>query len=276
MAAGSESKIAFALSFGSMPRHDVTKPICLEVQNWNFWYGDTQALFDINLKVYRQEVTVLLGPSGCGKTTLLCSLNRTAEILPHVRFKGRVLLDGEDIYAPSIDPPLLRRRFGWVAQKPDPFPYSVFENVAYGAKLHGLPDTPAELEAYVQTCLERANLWDEVKDDLSMPGTALSVGQQQRLCVARALSTRPDVLLMDEPASALDPTATAKLEALIEEVREELPVILITHNLQQAARLAQRVAYFHLGRLVEDGDAIDVLTHPRHPLVADYVRGRLG
>ena len=191
-------------------------------------------------------------------------------------FEGRILLDGGDIHAPDIDPPLLRRRFGWVAQKPDPFPWSVYDNVAYGPRIHGLVSSRAETDLLVRDRLERAGLWDELKDRLREPGTDLSGGQQQRLCIARAIATDPEVILMDEPASALDPMATAKLEDLIDQLRERFTIVIITHNMQQAARVAQRVAFFHLGRLIEVGDAAEFFVRPRERLTQDYVTGRMG
>jgi phosphate transport system ATP-binding protein len=187
-----------------------------------------------------------------------------------------VLLDGEDIHAPDLDPPMVRRRFGWVAQRPNPFPWSVYFNVAYGARLHGLVFTHAETDALVEEALRGAGLWDEIKDRLREPATNLSGGEQQRLCVARAIATKPDVLLMDEPASALDPISTAKLEDLLDHLRARYTMVIITHNMQQAARIAQRVAVFHLGSLVEEGDAADIFLRPRHPVTSAYVTGRLG
>jgi len=271
-----EQIIDFKLQLGRKPNHDRGHAIKIEIEAVDFWYGDKQALQDINLRLYENEVTAFIGPSGCGKTTLLRCLNRTNDIVPGVRLQGRILLDGKDIQASDIDPPLLRRRFGWVAQKPNPFPWSIHYNVAYGARIHGLVKSRAETDALVHDSLVRVGLWDEVKDRLGEPGTDLSGGQQQRLCVARAIATRPEVILMDEPASALDPVSTAKLEDLIDQLREEFTIVIITHNMQQAARVAQRVGFFHLGKLIEQGDADEIFVRPREPMTRDYITGRMG
>ena len=270
--------VDFGVHLGFQPRHDPRKAIKIEVKNLSFWYGEKLALDHISLRIYASEVTALIGPSGSGKTTLLRCLNRSNDpgIVPNARMEGSVLLDGQDIYAPDLDPPMVRRRFGWVAQSPNPFPWSIYANVAYGARIHGLVFTRAETEALVEETLRRVDLWDEVKDRLNEPGTVLSGGQQQRLCVARAIATKPDVILMDEPASALDPIATAKLEGLIDHLRERYTIVVITHNMQQAARIAQRVAVLHLGQLVEEGDASEVFLRPRHPITEAYVTGRVG
>jgi phosphate transport system ATP-binding protein len=268
--------IDFAVHLGPLPKHSRQNGVKIDVHNVNFWYDEKQALKDVSLTLYRNEVTALIGPSGCGKTTLLRCLNRSNDIIPGARQEGKILLDGEDINDPAIDPPLLRRRFGWVAQRPNPFPWSVYSNVAYGPTIHGLVATRQETDALVETCLKKVGLWDEVKDRLREPGTDLSGGQQQRLCVARAIATSPEVILMDEPASALDPTATAILENLIDDLRAHYTVVIITHNMQQAARVSQRVAYFHLGRLIEAGDAQEIFVNPKQPLTQDYVTGRFG
>ncbi len=268
--------VDFNVHLGSRPKHDGRNGAKVAIENVNFWYGAMQALRDINLKIYEHEVTAFIGPSGCGKTTLLRCLNRSNDFIPGTRLEGRILLDGHDIHDPDIDPPLLRRRFGWVAQKPNPFPWSIYSNVAYGPKIHGLVGTRAERDECVERNLRRVGLWDEVKDRLDELGADLSGGQQQRLCVARAIATDPEVILMDEPASALDPTATAKLEDLIDELRDEFTVIIITHNMQQAARVAQRVAFFHLGRLVEQGDTEKIFIAPSDPLTQRYITGRFG
>jgi len=231
---------------------------------------------DIDLNIYENEITALIGPSGCGKTTLLRCLNRMNDIVPEARVEGEVLLDGEDVYAPGTDPVVLRQRFGWVAQKPNPFPWSVYENVAYGVRIHGLTNTRQELDELVKLSLQRAGLWDEVSDRLREPGTDLSGGQQQRLCLARAIATSPEVILMDEPASALDPLATAKLEELIEDLRKDYTVVIITHNLQQAARVSQRAAFFHLGRLIEVNDTEEMFMRPANQMTQDYITGRFG
>jgi len=264
------------IHLGARPQHNLINDKKLSVENVSFWYGPKKALDDVNLKIYTHEVTAFIGPSGCGKTTLLRCLNRSNDIVPGARLEGRILLDGGDINDPGIDPPLLRRRFGWVAQKPNPFPWSVHYNVAYGPRIHGLTSSRAELDALVETCLRRVGLWDEVKDRLQESGSALSGGQQQRLCVARAIATSPEVILMDEPASALDPGSTAKLEELIDELRNEYTLIIITHNMQQAARVSQRVAYFHMGRLVESGDTTTIFLSPSDPLTQRYITGRFG
>jgi phosphate transport system ATP-binding protein len=264
------------LHLGSRPRHDQGNGAKVAIEGVSFWYGSTQALSDINLKIYEHEVTAFIGPSGCGKTTLLRCLNRSNDVIPETRLEGRILLDGKDIHDPEIDPPLLRRRFGWVAQKPNPFPWSIYSNVVYGPKIHGLVRTRGERDELVERTLRRVGLWDEVKDRLGESGADLSGGQQQRLCVARAIATDPEVILMDEPASALDPTATAKLENLIDELRDEFTVVIITHNMQQAARVAQRVAFFHLGRLVEQGDTETIFVAPAERLTQRYVTGRFG
>jgi phosphate transport system ATP-binding protein len=263
------------LSFGDGHHHD-SSPKKLSVRSVDAWFGDKQALFDVSLEVYDREVTAVIGPSGCGKTTLLKCLNRINDTVPGFRMSGDILLDGASIFAPGIELAHLRRRFGWVAQMPNPFPWSIRENVAYGARIHGLVDGRAETDAFVERCLRQANLWNEVKDILHEPGTSLSGGQQQRLCIARALSTEPDVILMDEPCSALDPTATAHVEALIDEMRKRYAIVIITHNMQQAARVSQRAAFFHLGKLVEVGDTEDVFVRPRTRLCSDYVTGRFG
>jgi phosphate transport system ATP-binding protein len=272
----SEQIIDFKLQLGKRPNHDASHAKKIAIEAVDFWYGDKQALYDVNLTLYENEVTAFIGPSGCGKTTLLRCINRTNDIVLGARLKGRILLDGKDIHASDIDPPLLRRRFGWVAQKPNPFPWSIHYNVAYGAKIHGLVRSRAETDAIVHDSLIRAGLWDEVKDRLHEPGTDLSGGQQQRLCVARAIATQPEVILMDEPASALDPVSTAKLEELIDELREEFTIVIITHNMQQAARVAQRVAFFHLGKLIEQGDANEIFVRPKQQLTQDYITGRMG
>jgi phosphate transport system ATP-binding protein len=271
-----EQLVNFKLQLGKTPNHDVGHPAKIDIEAVDFWYGDKQALQDVSLTLYENEVTAFIGPSGCGKTTLLRCLNRTNDIVSGARLKGRILLDGEDIHAADIDPPLLRRRFGWVAQKPNPFPWSIYYNVAYGAKIHGLIRTRAETDALVHDSLVRAGLWDEVKDRLHEPGTDLSGGQQQRLCVARAIATQPEIILMDEPASALDPVSTAKLEDLIDQLREQFTIVIITHNMQQAARVAQRVAFFHLGKVIEQGDADEIFVRPKQHLMQDYITGRMG
>ncbi|MEL6766066.1 MAG: phosphate ABC transporter ATP-binding protein [Pseudomonadota bacterium] len=257
-----------------MPRSS-NRPPLLSVRGLDFWYGETKALHSVELDIYPGEVIAFMGPSGCGKTTLLKLFNRMQDETPGARHEGRITLDGEDIHGSEIDPPLLRRRFGWVAQKPNPFADSVWENVAYGARLHGLYEGAA-LDAHVRRCLERAHLWDEVKDRLGDSGLDLSGGQQQRLCIARALSTDPEVLLMDEPCSSIDPIATAGIEALIREIGETLSVVIITHNLFQARRIADRVAFFKLGRLLEVGPTARVFDAPQHAETKAYLAGAFG
>lgn len=271
-----ESLVDFKVHLGPEPWHDRAHDVMIDVRGVSFWYGAKKALDNVDLQIYRREVTAFIGPSGCGKSTLLKCLNRTHDITPGVRMEGTILVDGLDINDPEIDPPMLRRRFGWVAQKPNPFPWSVYTNVAYGARLHGLVDGRAATDELVERCLTRVGLWDELKDRLGEPGTDLSGGQQQRLCIARAIALQPDVLLMDEPASALDPGSTARLENLIDELRASYTIVIITHNMQQAARIAQRVAVFHLGRLVEYGDASEIFIHPRHAITEAYITGRFG
>lgn len=268
--------VDFQIHLGAHPRHGRANGLKIDIRYVDFWYGAKQALTDVNLKIFEKEVTAFIGPSGCGKTTLLRCLNRTNGIVPGARLEGQILLNGEDIYGPDVDPPVLRRKFGWVAQKPNPFPWSVYKNVSYGAKIHGLVSRRAEMDALVEDSLRRVGLWDEVKDRLDEPGTDLSGGQQQRLCVARAIATNPEVILMDEPASALDPIATAKLEDLIDQLRGHYTIVIITHNMQQAARVSQRVAVFHLGRLVEEGDATEIFITPKHDITQAYITGRFG
>ncbi|MCF4165333.1 ATP-binding cassette domain-containing protein [Zavarzinia compransoris] len=261
--------------FGDAHHHDGL-PVKLSVRDVDAWYGDKQALYGITLDIHDRETTAFIGPSGCGKSTLLRSFNRINETIPGFRLTGEIDLDGKTIFDPEIEIDRFRARFGWVAQAPNPFPWSIHENVAYGARIHGLVFGHAETEAHVERCLKRANLWDEVKDILHDPGTSLSGGQQQRLCIARALSTEPDVILMDEPCSALDPIATAHVEELMEDLRKHVAIVIITHNLQQAARVAQRTAYFHLGELIEVGDTEDIFIRPKTELCAAYVTGRFG
>jgi phosphate transport system ATP-binding protein len=242
----------------------------------NLWYGEKQALFDVNLEMFDQSVTALIGPSGCGKSTFLRCLDRMNDVIDGVRITGDIRLDDEDIYAPRVDPVQLRARVGMVFQKPNPFPKSIFENVAYGPRIHGLCRSKAEFEEIVERSLTRAGLWEEVKDRLQEPGTGLSGGQQQRLCIARAISVNPEVLLMDEPCSALDPIATAKIETLMDDLRKNLCIVIVTHSMQQAARVSQRTAFFHLGKLVEVDDTTTIFTNPTDQRTQDYVTGRFG
>ena len=241
----------------------------------DFFYGKTQALFDVSLAVPEKSVTALIGPSGCGKSTFLRCLNRMNDLIPDTRVEGEVLLDGEDIYSSGMDVVALRRRIGLVFQKSNPFPKSIFENVAYGIRINGI-GRRSELPERVEHALQRAALWGEVKDRLRSPALALSGGQQQRLCIARALAVEPEVLLMDEPASALDPIATQKIEELIWQLKANYTIVIVTHNMQQAARVSERTAFFMLGRLVEYDRTDKIFTAPREKLTEDYVTGRFG
>ena len=240
------------------------------------FYGAKQALKDIDLDIYQNQVTALIGPSGCGKSTYLRCLNRMNDLIVGCRVTGRILLDGEDIYSSDLDPVHLRARVGMVFQKPNPFPKSIFENVAYGPRIHGLAKDKDELAKIVQTSLERAGLWREVHDRLQQPGTGLSGGQQQRLCIARAIAVHPEVILMDEPCSALDPIATARIEELIDELRQNYTIVIVTHSMQQAARVSQRTGFFHLGILVETGATEQIFTNPNDKRTQDYITGRFG
>ena len=240
------------------------------------FYGDKQALFGIDMDIRRNEVTALIGPSGCGKSTFIRCLNRMNDVIEGCKVSGNIALDGVDIHDPDLDVVHLRARVGMVFQKPNAFPKSVFENVAYGPRIHGLAGDRDELKEIVLTSLERAGLINEVADRLDQPGTGLSGGQQQRLCIARAIAVQPDVILMDEPCSALDPIATAKIEELIDELRANYTIVIVTHNMQQAARVSQRTAFFHLGRLLEFGDTDQIFTNPTVERTRDYITGRFG
>ncbi|MES2334993.1 MAG: phosphate ABC transporter ATP-binding protein PstB [Pseudomonadota bacterium] len=239
-------------------------------------YGTNHALKDVDVDILDRAVTAFIGPSGCGKSTFLRCLNRMNDTVASARVDGRILLDGEDIYAPRVDPVQLRARVGMVFQKPNPFPKSIYDNVAYGPRIHGLARSKAELDQMVESSLRKAALWNEVKDRLDAPGTGLSGGQQQRLCIARAVATGPEVLLMDEPCSALDPIATAQVEELIDELRASFSVVIVTHSMQQAARVSQKTAFFHLGYLVEYGDTPAIFTNPKDPRTEAYITGRIG
>ncbi len=239
-------------------------------------YGEKQALFDVSIDIPERGVTAFIGPSGCGKSTFLRCFNRMNDTIDIARVTGKIELDGRDIYEPSLDVVELRARVGMVFQKPNPFPKSIFENVAYGPRIHGIARSKADLEEVVMRSLQRAGLVDEVKDRLSEPGTGLSGGQQQRLCIARAIAVNPEVILMDEPCSALDPIATARIEELIDELRENYTIVMVTHSMQQAARVSQRTAMFHLGYLVEEGPTDMMFTNPRERRTQDYITGRFG
>jgi phosphate transport system ATP-binding protein len=240
------------------------------------FYGAKQALFDVDLEIEENRVTSLIGPSGCGKSTFLRSLNRMNDTIENCRVSGGISLDGEDIYARDIDVVELRARVGMVFQKPNPFPKSIYENVAYGPRIHGLARSKADMDEIVTSSIRKAGLWEEVKDRLLEPGTGLSGGQQQRLCIARAIATKPEVLLMDEPCSALDPIATAIIEELIDELRENFTIVIVTHSMQQAARVSQKTAFFHLGKLIEEGATGDIFTNPKNKQTQDYITGRIG
>ncbi len=243
------------------------------IEGLNFWYGEQQVLFDINLKIKEKKVTAIIGPSGCGKSTLLRTLNRMHELVPGARAEGKVLLEGEDIF--QMDATELRRRVGMVFQKPNPFPMSIFDNVAFGLRVNGVKNR-AELEERVERALRDAALWDEVKDKLKKSALELSGGQQQRLCIARALAVEPEVLLFDEPTSALDPIATAKIEELIRELAEKVTVVIVTHNMQQAARVSHYTAFLYMGKLIEFGPTDRLFTVPKEKLTEEYITGKFG
>ena len=250
-----------------------TKFTCRDVK---VHYGNVEALHGIDMSIRDRGVTALIGPSGCGKSSFLRVFNRMNDTIPGCRVSGDIRMDGEDIYAPGLDPVLLRARVGMVFQKPNPFPKSIYDNVAYGPRIHGLATNRAELDGIVEKSLRRAGLWDEVKDRLKDSGTGLSGGQQQRLVIARAIAVSPEVILMDEPASALDPIATAKLEELIEELKEKYCIVIVTHSMAQAARISQKTAFFHMGNLVEYDDTQNIFTNPQDPRTQDYITGRTG
>ncbi len=248
----------------------------MTARNVNVHYGEKHAIKDVNIDVRADEVTAFIGPSGCGKSTFLRCLNRMNDTVASARVTGEIALDGENIYDKSMDVVQLRARVGMVFQKPNPFPKSIYENVAYGPRLHGLASNRADMDQVVENSLRRAGLWEEVKDRLQDPGTALSGGQQQRLCIARAIAVEPEVVLMDEPCSALDPIATAKIEELIGALRGRYAIVIVTHNMQQAARVSQKTAFFHLGNLVEYGATSEIFTNPRQEKTKDYITGRYG
>lgn len=250
-----------------------SKIVCRQV---SVFYGLKQALFDVDISIESCEVMALIGPSGCGKSTFLRCFNRMNDTIPSARLTGTIELDGNDIYDEKVDVVDLRTDVGMVFQKPNPFPKSIFENVAYGPRIHGLAQTHSDLEAIVEESLTRAGLWDEVKDRLDEPGTGLSGGQQQRLCIARTISLSPSVILMDEPCSALDPIATAIVEDLIDQLRKRYTIVIVTHSMQQAARVSQKAAFFHLGHLVEHGKTDDLFTNPHDSRTESYITGRIG
>ena len=253
-----------------------TPQIKISARNVQVFYGDTQAIKDVDVDIEDKTVTAFIGPSGCGKSTFLRCINRMNDTIDVARVEGKITLDDEDIYDKSIDPVQLRAKVGMVFQKPNPFPKSIYDNVAYGPKIHGLARTKADLDEIVERALRRAALWDEAKDRLQAPGTGLSGGQQQRLCIARAVATQPEVLLMDEPCSALDPIATAHVEELIDELKQNYSVVIVTHSMQQAARVSQKTAFFHLGNLVEYGETGQIFTNPLDKRTESYITGRIG
>lgn len=255
---------------------ETEKTIKFSCRDVRVHYGETEALHGIDMDIYDRGVTALIGPSGCGKSSFLRVFNRMNDTIPGARVSGTILMDGEDIYAKSLDPVLLRARVGMVFQKPNPFPKSIYDNVAYGPRIHGLAANRSDLDGIVESSLMKAGLWDEVKDRLKESGTALSGGQQQRLVIARAIAVSPEVILMDEPASALDPIATAKLEVLIDELKEKYCIVIVTHSMAQAARISQKTAFFHLGDLVEYDDTENIFTNPTDTRTQDYITGRTG
>ncbi len=248
----------------------------MRANNIDVFYADKQAIHDVSLDIANNEVVAMIGPSGCGKSTFLRCMNRMNDSIPICKVTGSLLLDDVDIYARDQDPVLLRARVGMVFQKPNPFAKSIFDNVAYGPRIHGLASNRAELDEIVIGSLRKAGLYEEVKNRLDAPGTSLSGGQQQRLCIARTIAVSPEVILMDEPCSALDPIATARIEELIDELRENYAIAIVTHSMQQAARVSQRTAYFHLGKLVEVGETNQIFTNPQHELTENYITGRFG
>lgn len=239
-------------------------------------YGTKQALFGVSIDIPKRAVTAFIGPSGCGKSTFLRCINRMNDTIIGCKVTGKIELEGADIYDPSLDVVELRARVGMVFQKPNPFPKSIYDNVAYGPRIHGIARTKADLDELVHSSLHKAGLWNEVKDRLNEPGTGLSGGQQQRLCIARAIAVGPEVILMDEPCSALDPIATAVVEELIDELRENYTIVIVTHSMQQAARVSQKTAFFHLGKLIEEGKTEDIFTNPKNKQTQDYITGRIG
>ena len=259
-----------------MDTNSTSSEIVLNVENLSVYYGDFLAVKDVTMSIPRNKVTAFIGPSGCGKSTFIRCLNRMNDTIDICKVSGQICLENEDIYDDKVDPVQLRAKVGMVFQKPNPFPKSVYDNIAYGPRIHGLAANKSELDEIVEQSLRRAAIWDEVKDRLDAPGTGLSGGQQQRICIARAIATSPDVLLMDEPCSALDPIATAQVEELIDELRQNFCVVIVTHSMQQAARVSQRTAFFHLGSLVEFGQTDKIFTNPEDPRTESYITGRIG
>jgi phosphate transport system ATP-binding protein len=279
LALDSQSLISAGES-ASVVSRTVGKPLIdeakMSMRNVDVFYGDKQAIFDVSLDIGKNEVIALIGPSGCGKSTFLRCLNRMNDSIDNCRVSGQFMLENQNIYDPKLDVVPLRARVGMVFQKPNPFPKSIFDNVAYGPRIHGLASRRSDLEEIAEVSLRRAGLWEEVKDRLDQPGTGLSGGQQQRLCIARAIAVDPEVILMDEPCSALDPIASARIEELIDELRANYTIAIVTHSMQQAARVSQRTAYFHLGKLIEVNNTKRVFTNPQHELTESYITGRFG
>ena len=253
-----------------------TNEVKIAAKDVQVYYGDNHAIKDVSVEIEDKTVTAFIGPSGCGKSTFLRCINRMNDTIDICRVQGSITMDDQDIYDPRVDPVQLRAKVGMVFQKPNPFPKSIYDNVAYGPKIHGLARNKADMDGIVEASLRRAALWNEVKDRLDSPGTGLSGGQQQRLCIARAVATAPEVLLMDEPCSALDPIATAQIEELIDELRQQFSVVIVTHSMQQAARVSQKTAFFHMGHLVEFNDTDQIFTNPQDPRTESYITGRIG
>ncbi len=274
-AAGASTSRTVISGASPAPRDLIRDPI-MSARNVNVHYGDKHAVKNVTLDIGHNQVLAMIGPSGCGKSTFLRCLNRMNDTVPSARVEGVITLDGQDIYAHDQDVAQLRARVGIVFQKPTPFPQSIYANVAYGPRIHGLTSNRGDMDELVNTSLQRAGLWDEVKDRLSQPGTSLSGGQQQRLCIARTIAVNPEVILMDEPTSALDPIASARIEDLIDELKANYSIVIVTHNMQQAARVSQRTAYFHMGDLVEIGPTDLIFTNPQQKLTEDYITGRFG
>ena len=248
----------------------------ISAKHLNVFYGQKQALFDVSLDINQNEVTALIGPSGCGKSTFIRCINRMNDVIDICKIDGEIAIDGKNIYDPNVDIVSLRERVGMVFQKPNPFPKSIYENVAYGPKIHGIAKNKDELDSIVENSLKKAALWNEVKDRLQEPGTGLSGGQQQRLCIARAISVNPEVILMDEPCSALDPIATAKIEELIDELKQTFTIVIVTHSMSQAVRVSQKTGFFHLGKLIEVGTTEKIFKNPTNNMTQDYITGRFG
>ena len=254
----------------------VNEKIKISTRNLNVYYGIKQALFDINLNLFEKKVTALIGPSGCGKSTFIRCLNRMNDVIDICKVEGSIKVDGEEINGKEIDVNVVRERIGMVFQKPNPFPKSIYDNIAYGPRIHGLADNQDDLDRIVENSLKKAALWEEVKDRLNQPGTGLSGGQQQRLCIARAISINPEVILMDEPCSALDPIATAKIEELIDELKKSYTIVIVTHSMSQAARVSQNTGFFHLGKLLEFNLTEKIFKNPDNKMTQDYITGRFG